>query len=237
MSVFDEILKYKTAAGPASMAGEAGKKALGFGGHLGRALATGAGAGVAGAAVTGAGIAASKIYDAMTKTRDFRNMMGSSFNSDLQPLHQQKPRQFNEAFTSLRSMNPAFTKDPMVAGTYMRRMMENVPEAAGGYLIEALHARKDVPESPMFESFQRAGGGAAGSMMGELMRPPKVMSPEEMEQQKQLEESKQQIRARFGKGGQGVDEEPPPQMSSRRPPRGGPQGGGGPGERRGPGGF
>jgi hypothetical protein len=100
MSIFDEVLKMKTA--------DVAEQSIGFAGHLGRSLAAGAGAGVAGAAIAGAGVAASKIYDAMTKVRDFRGMLGSSFNADLTPMYRQRPREFNEAFSSLRSMNPAW---------------------------------------------------------------------------------------------------------------------------------
>jgi hypothetical protein len=196
MSIFDEVLKQKTAASPTSV----GQQAVGFGKHMGRALAGGAGAGVAAAALSGAGIAAGKIYDAVTKARDFRAMMGSSFNADLSDLHKQRPREFNEAFTSLRTMNPAFTKDPMVAGVYLRRMMSFAPEDAGGTLLDALRSRKDVQESPVFDSFQRAGTSTAGGMMGDFMRPPRRLSETDMQEQAALERMKAQVRAEF-KGG------------------------------------
>jgi hypothetical protein len=195
MSIFDDVLKTKT-ADPADMA----RKSMGFAGHLGQSLATGAGAGLAGAAIAGAGVAASKIYDAMTKARDFRAMLGSSFNSDLMDYYRQKPKQFNEAFSSLRSANPSFSKDPMVAGNYMRRIMEMRPESAGGAIVESLSHRKDVSESPIFDAFTRSGTSVAGGVMGELSKPKKtdLKSPEEMEQFQAMERFKSTLRQRAG---------------------------------------
>lgn len=214
MSIFDDILEMKKKAAPVSM-GQVGKKGLGFLGNMGKATAIGAGAGIAGAAISGAGIAASKIYDAATKARDFRAMMGSSFNADLHDYYHQKPRQFNEAYSSLRMMNPEFSKDPMVAGNFMRQMMENRPEVAGGVLLQALHARRDVPPSPMLETFQRSGASAAGGAMGEFGRPPKLKSPEEIEQELFLESQKARIKKEVG--GRGEEEEQPKAPSTRKP--------------------
>ncbi len=192
MSIFDDVLAMKKqAADPFTTAATAAERP-GFFGNIGRAAATGAGAGLAAAAVSGAGIAASKIYDAATKARDFRSMMGSSFNTDLHDYYRQNPRGFNEAYSSLRMMNPAFSKDPMVAGTFMRQIMENRPEAAGGYLLNALQGRRDTPESPLFEAFQRGGTSAAGSMMGELQKPHKLKTEREMQQEVELEGRKQE---------------------------------------------
>jgi hypothetical protein len=194
MSIFDEVLKMKTA--------DVAEQSIGFAGHLGRSLAAGAGAGVAGAAIAGAGVAASKIYDAMTKVRDFRGMLGSSFNADLTPMYRQRPREFNEAFSSLRSMNPAFSKDPMVAGNYMRRIMVMRPEDAGGALLESLSHRKDVDESPIFDAFSRAGTSVAGGTMGEAMKPQK-RDGMKLEESKELERYKAELRRGGGAEGQG----------------------------------
>jgi len=142
----------KTAAGPLD-------GLRGFGQQVGRAAATGAGTAVAGAAIAGAGVAASKIWDAVTKGRDFRAMMGSSFNADLHEFLATRPKEFNESFSSLRTINPEFTKDPMIAGTYMRRMMMLRPDSAGGALIEALSHRKALPESEIGEAFLHSAGG------------------------------------------------------------------------------
>ena len=94
-----------------------------------------------GAGLAGAGIAASKIYDAVTKRRDFRSMMAS--NQDLEEEYTRDPKMFNQAFTTLRRFTPEFSKDPLVAGTYMRQMMSS-PATAGGVAVSALGASKDV---------------------------------------------------------------------------------------------
>lgn len=119
---------------------------------LGGALATAGAAGV--------GVAAHKIYDAVTKARDFRQMLGSPFNADLHDHYTSRPAQFNHAFSSLRSVAPDMSKDPMVAGLYMRRMMAYGPDQAGGVLVEAL-THTDKTPSPMLEAFTR--GGASGA--------------------------------------------------------------------------
>jgi hypothetical protein len=47
-------------------------------------------------------------------------------------------------YSSLRRFNPAFAKDPLVAGTFLRRMSESV--VPGGVLTEALSMRDRVPD-------------------------------------------------------------------------------------------
>lgn len=118
------------------------------------------GAGVMGAAtaVGAAGLAVSKIYAAATKSRDFRNML--SYNPDLQEHHDRDPRMFNQMFTSLRTMNPGFSADPIVAGSYMRRMTEN-PLNAGGIAVESVSSRDKMPS--MFGGAVERGMGAVGS--------------------------------------------------------------------------
>ena len=135
-----------------------------FGGALRDSAATGLGVGLAGAGVAMVGVAAQKIWAAATKAHDFKQMMGSSFNADLHEHHAMKPKEFNEAYSSLRIFNPAFAKDPMVAGTYMRRMMTFKPEDAGGTLIEALQHRKNLPDSSVGEAFQH--GTMSGAQSG-----------------------------------------------------------------------
>lgn len=120
-----------------------------------------------GVGLTGVGLAASKIYGAATKARDFRNMM--EYNPDLQEHHQRDPRMFNQMFTSLRNMNPAYSKDPLVAGTYMRQMSDN-PLTAGGKLTEAVGSR-DKFRSP-FDPAIEAGMGTARGHFGEGMKNP-----------------------------------------------------------------
>lgn len=95
---------------------------------LGGSLTSGALMASGGAAVAGVGAAASKIYDAITKKRDFKKMM--NLNDDLKEEQAQDPKLFNASYNSLRRINPSFGKDPIVSGAYMRKMMAN-PDAAG----------------------------------------------------------------------------------------------------------
>ena len=122
----------------------------------------GLGAAAGGAAVAGVGLAASKLYDAATKARDFRQMMEA--NPDLHEAQKSMPEHFNLMYTSLRDMVPQFAKDPLVAGQYMRQMAES-PGQAGGYIVNAL---RDSPkfEHPIQESFNRAGLEGAKSRPG-----------------------------------------------------------------------
>lgn len=114
---------------------------LGDAGTAGKQVFTGANVGghLAGAALAG-GLgyvlprATDKIYRAITKTRDFRSMMEA--NPDLQKDHDTDPALFNRHFTSLRNMAPEFTADPVIAGTYMRRLSAN-PSGAGTMILEA----------------------------------------------------------------------------------------------------
>lgn len=131
-----------------------------FMGHLSNAVAGAAGTAMAAGAVGLAGMAANKIYDAATKARDFRGMMGSSFNQDLHDHYRERPQQFLEAYNTLRNTNADFSKDPMIAGTYMRRVMTDMPERAGGYLMEALQ-HKDKYPTPMRDIFMRGAGEGA----------------------------------------------------------------------------
>ena len=129
------------------------KTALSFGDagrHLGEGVSRGVGGMLAATAVGGIGFAASKIHEAATKARDFRNML--EYNPDLHEHHERDPRMFNQMFTSLRSMNPSFSKDPLVAGTYMRRMVEN-PMTAGGILTETISSRDKIT-SPFARSVE-----------------------------------------------------------------------------------
>jgi hypothetical protein len=127
MSAYDDFKKIKQ-AGFGSTVRDVGKQ-------IPSAVVHGVGATAATAAVTGLGFAAQKIYDAMTKRMDFNTML--EHNPDLADHHGQNPKMFNQMFSTLRVMNPTFSKDPVVAGTYMRRMMES-PLHAGGIAVEAL---------------------------------------------------------------------------------------------------
>ncbi|WP_394831708.1 hypothetical protein LVJ94_34865 [Pendulispora rubella] len=119
-------------------------------GSMGRAL-EGAAAGAAGtvgaAAIT---LAAAKIFDAATKARDFRRMLDE--NPDLQAHHDNDPRRFNVLYSSLRTFNPAFARDPVVSGSYMRRLVDS--PLPGGILTDALSLRDKMP-SPLHDAMAR----------------------------------------------------------------------------------
>lgn len=108
---------------------------------------------------------------AITKKRDFNQMM--EHNTDLREPYQENPKQFLAQFTSLRSMQPRFSKDPIVAGTYMRQMTAS-PATAGTAVVGALSAGRgmapgilDIPgsmPSPMKAGDAEMHGARMGGM-------------------------------------------------------------------------
>lgn len=154
MNPLDEFLMAKKGAAMPSPS---------MGSVFGKALLSGGAGALATAGIAAAGVAVSKIYDAATKMRDFRAMMGSPFNADLHEHYSSRPHEFNAAYSSLRAVNPDFSKDPMIAGTYMRRMMTFDPASAGGPLIESLQHREKGPGTGM-EAF--LAGGREGVKSG-----------------------------------------------------------------------
>jgi len=80
-----------------------------------------------GAAAAHAIPVADKIYGAITKRRDFNEMMET--NPDLQELQAEDDTFFNQAYSSLRRVNPTFGRDPIIAGSYMKKMMINKDQA------------------------------------------------------------------------------------------------------------
>jgi hypothetical protein len=113
---------------------------------------------VIGLGAAAAGVAATKIYQAVTKRRDFRNMMEA--NGDLHEEYQRDPKLFNQMFSTLRHFSPQFSSDPMVAGTYMRQMVQS-PLTAGGVAIQALGAHSDIGKNRN-PFVQKSLEGAAG---------------------------------------------------------------------------
>jgi hypothetical protein len=117
---------------------EYGEKRAGFAGAALRSfpeqLAMGAATAGAAALVVGAGMGAKSLYDAVTKAHDFRKML--SFNEDLAAHHAENPKYINAAFSTLRRINPEFSKDPLVAGAFVRQMVAT-PEAAFGLAGQA----------------------------------------------------------------------------------------------------
>lgn len=134
-----------------------------FGGSMGRALEQGVGGAIAAGAIAGAGIGVQKLWQAATKGRDFKQMM--EHNPDLQEYHDRDPRSFNAQFSSLRRVNPDFGSDPVIAGTYMRRMSEN-PFGAGGILTEGLMAADKAPR-PLGDALRGAAQGAGNAFIAE----------------------------------------------------------------------
>lgn len=139
------------------------------GNTFGAALAVGAGTALATAAIGGATGAFGAIRDAATKGRDFRQMM--DVNADLHDHHQQDPKMFNQLYTSLRKANPAFAKDPVIAGTYMRKMLDS-PAHAGGLLAEATGS---VPSGygRFLDDVSKSGREAAGGYLKKQWMPDK----------------------------------------------------------------
>lgn len=156
MSAYDDFKKIKQAG--------FGDTARRVGQAMPEALAMGLGAVGATAAVGGLGVASQKIYDAMTKRRDFNAML--EHNPDLVEHHQNNPKSFNQMFTTLRTMNPQFSKDPLVAGTYMRRMAES-PLSAGGVAVEAFGHHRPSPS--ITNAMIDAGGGTTREALKDNM--------------------------------------------------------------------
>jgi hypothetical protein len=151
------------------------EKKAGFGQELGQAAGeafsaknmakgvVGAGAGaLAAGAIAGIGAGAHALHDAITKSRDFRSMLQE--NEDVAQMHAEKPRELNRMFSTLRTFAPQFTSDPMVAGAYMRQMM-NSPEGVNGFMANALDAHKKITSTgsvgqEMLAGAKRGIGGA-----------------------------------------------------------------------------
>ena len=125
-----------------------------------------AGVATVGMAAAGLSGSAETIYNAATKSRDFRSML--EHNTDLQEHHEADPKRFNLMFTTLRNMNPEFSKDPLVAGAYMRRMVEAGP-MAGGVAVEAL-THRDTFGTPSRHAFIRGSQEGARGALTESMR-------------------------------------------------------------------
>lgn len=133
MDPLDEYLEEKTAAGLGGFLKDVGTRAIKSLptkelGHLGKQVGVVAG-GVAAAR------AGEKAYYAATKKNDFNSMM--STNPQLKEYFDENPGRFLQHYTSFRTMNPRFSSEPTVAGTYMHQMSMN-PVSAGGIIVESL---------------------------------------------------------------------------------------------------
>lgn len=120
------------------MKGEAARRALS---QVGSGALQAAGA----LGVVGLVGAAQKAYDAISKKRDYDEMIKA--NPDLIQERTTNPRQFEQHYKSLRRMNPRFARDPVVSGNLMRSMSLN-PQTAGGTIVESL---RNVPSGPEAE--------------------------------------------------------------------------------------
>jgi hypothetical protein len=163
----DDFLQHKQAMDPAEAAEIGATMASGFGGSgarpgqrlpqfgatLGKGLALGGALALGSAGVAGLGAAAKKIYDAVTKKRDFESMLEA--NPHLRGHQEAQPEEFNRMFTALRSMNPTFSRDPVVAGAYMTEAMEQPAETRGFVAVKALREAK----SPGLDPFSDAALG------------------------------------------------------------------------------
>lgn len=143
MDPLDEALMSKEAFGWGNLAGEAGHAAAG---------ALGA------AAVSGAIAGARKLFAAGEKRREFTAMMDT--NPDLVEAQRSNPKFFNASYNSVRSLNPSYGSDPIVAGSLMRRMMQS-PESAGTILMSTMKA--PPPGGSPF-GLEVSGGGKPGSL-------------------------------------------------------------------------
>lgn len=159
MSPLDDFLSYeqKTAAP---------MFAKGTGRGIGQMALMGAvGAGTT-AAIAGLVPAATTIYNAATKGRDFRGML--EFDPELKELHKQNPKYVNAGFSTLRRMNPEFSKDPMVASAFVKQVAYGNTEGSFGLAQEAL--RSAPRPGAMEEAFVSGAGLGVGAGMSHQMK-------------------------------------------------------------------
>lgn len=135
MNPLDEYFMEKDAFNFGATAQQAGRGAASIAGSdVAKGIATSVGA----MALMGAGVpAAQKIWSAVTRRGDFKEMM--QVNPDLREVQSEDPRFFNNAYNSLRKVNPTFGSDPIIAGSYMKKMMAN-KDAAGLTLASSVKA-------------------------------------------------------------------------------------------------
>ena len=133
-----------------------------IGRSVGKGLVQGGMAAAGAMGVSALGVGAQQLFNAATKARDFRSMLEA--NPDLAEHHAENPRLFNQMFSTLRTFNPEFSKDPVVAGSYMRQMTQD-PMHAGGMVEQSLGMRDKIKQ-PVFENTMRAGVSGFNSGIG-----------------------------------------------------------------------
>lgn len=102
----------------------------------------GAGLAAGGAAITALGAAAAKIYEGIARKGEYREMM--AVNPELEYERQKNPEFFAQAYNSLRRVNPTFGRDPIIASSFMHKMMLQGPVGAGATLAGTVK----TPEAP-----------------------------------------------------------------------------------------
>jgi hypothetical protein len=117
--------------------------------HGGNALVGAAAVGAGTAMLGGVGMAAQHIYNAATAKRDFRGMM--QWNEDL--AHEDQ-RMVTQSFRTLRRFAPDMSKDPLVAGSVIRQMVQ-APQGASGIMQQALQGQKNIG-SPVMDNYMQA---------------------------------------------------------------------------------
>lgn len=106
-----------------SMTGEFARGG-GLGGTVGRYLpAAAVSLGVA-SAVGGLGKAFNAIRNRMTKQRDYKNMLAANPH-----LRKEDASKVQMLYNSLRSMSPSMSKDPLIAGSFVRSSLDLSPES------------------------------------------------------------------------------------------------------------
>lgn len=130
----DEYLEMKKTAGFMDLLGSGARKGVSA---LGEKAVVGGGLAGMGMLAAGGAMAIGKIRESISKKNDFKQMM--QIDPELKGIQGERPAFFNQAYSSLRRMNPQFGSDPIVAGSYMRKMMAN-PDAAGLTLAQTVKA-------------------------------------------------------------------------------------------------
>lgn len=125
-------------------------------------------------------VAASHIYNAATKARDFRAML--SYSPDLQEAHRANPKAVLMAYDTLRRMNPELSKDPLTSAAFVRELHAD-PRVALGLAETAL---KLAPKGPgaMQEAFMT--GAQTGVQGAQQARSQEAQARAHMDQQKTL---------------------------------------------------
>lgn len=156
MNPVDDYLRTKTASpwNQLPLPGMARAVSGISGKEVGKNLGIGALQAAGGLTIMGIAGAAQRVMQSISKKRHFDTMMEN--NPDLEEQRQTDPMRFNAHYSSLRRLNPEFASDPILAGTYLRKMNEN-PETAGAVLVESLQGRRHMG-GPSFSSSVGTGG-------------------------------------------------------------------------------